>query len=248
MKYKLSIFFIIGLTLYLIDIGLNSYDEKEIYISDQEIISLVTAWKSQVGRNPNDDEIARIINNLVEEEILYREALKLGLDREDDSIAGTADRVAKMYVSELCSGLSYNRFPKVSVFENKMGYDQMIIQKDITFHSLCEHHLVNFNGMAQVAYIPNDNVVGLSKLNRIVNFFARRPQVQERMTVQIFNELTDVLQTKSVALLIDADHLCVASRGIKDVTSSTITFEKGGDFENHETWTEFLSLINVKLK
>ena len=104
----------------------------------------------------------------------------LGLDRQDDSIGGTADRVAKMYVSELCFGLSYNRFPKITTFDNKMKYDQMVIQKDITFHSLCEHHFVNFNGMAQVAYIPKDKVIGLSKLNRVVNFFARRPQVQER--------------------------------------------------------------------
>ena len=124
----------------------------------------------------------------------------------------------------------------------------MIVEKNINFYSNCEHHFLPIIGKAHIAYISSGNVIGLSKMHRIVNYFAKRPQVQERMTVQIFNELSETLQTKSVALLIDADHLCVASRGIKDVTSSTITFEKGGDFDNHETWTEFLSLINVKLK
>tara|TARA_B100000131_G_scaffold162420_1_gene157091 strand:- start:3533 stop:4189 length:657 start_codon:yes stop_codon:yes gene_type:complete len=167
----------------------------------------------------------------------------LGLDREDDSIAGTADRVAKMYVSELCSGLSYSRFPKVSVFENKMGYDQMVVQKDITFHSLCEHHLVNFNGMAQVAYIPNENVVGLSKLNRIVNFFARRPQVQERMTEQIFYALEYILGTDNIAVLVQAEHLCVKSRGIGDQNSGMTTSKLGGHFfDKHSVRSEFMSL------
>ena len=167
----------------------------------------------------------------------------LGLDREDDSIAGTADRVAKMYVSELCSGLSYSRFPKVSVFENKMGYDQMIVQKDITFHSLCEHHLVNFNGMAQVAYIPNGHVIGLSKLNRIVNYFARRPQVQERMTEQIFYALEYILGTHNIAVLIQAEHLCVKSRGIGDQNSGMTTSKLGGHFfDKHSVRSEFMSL------
>ena len=167
----------------------------------------------------------------------------LGLDRKDDSIAGTADRVAKMYVSELCSGLSYSRFPKVSVFENKMGYDQMVVQKDITFHSLCEHHLVNFNGMAQVAYIPNENVVGLSKLNRIVNFFARRPQVQERMTEQIFYALEYILGTDNIAVLVQAEHLCVKSRGIGDQNSGMTTSKLGGHFfDKHSVRSEFMSL------
>tara|TARA_B100000029_G_C17550562_1_gene949966 strand:- start:845 stop:1501 length:657 start_codon:yes stop_codon:yes gene_type:complete len=167
----------------------------------------------------------------------------LGLDREDDSIAGTADRVAKMYVSELCSGLSYSRFPKVSVFENKMGYDQMVVQKDITFHSLCEHHLVNFNGMAQVAYIPNGHVIGLSKLNRIVNYFARRPQVQERMTEQIFYALEYILGTHNIAVLIQAEHLCVKSRGIGDQNSGMTTSKLGGHFfDKHSVRSEFMSL------
>ena len=167
----------------------------------------------------------------------------LGLDREDDSIAGTADRVAKMYVSELCLGLSYNNFPKVSVFENKMGYDQMVVQKDITFHSLCEHHLVNFNGLAQVAYIPNENVIGLSKLNRIVNFFARRPQVQERMTEQIFYALEYILGTSNIGVLVQGEHLCVKSRGIGDQNSGMTTSKLGGYFfHKHSVRSEFMNL------
>ena len=169
----------------------------------------------------------------------------LGLDREDDSISGTANRVAKMYVSELCSGLSYNEFPKVSVFENKMGYDQMVVQKDITFHSMCEHHFVNFNGFAQIAYIPNDTVVGLSKLNRIVNFFARRPQVQERLTEQIFYALKYILNTDNIAVLISAEHLCVKSRGIGDQSSGMTTSKLGGHFfDKHSVRSEFMSLAN----
>jgi GTP cyclohydrolase I len=167
----------------------------------------------------------------------------LGLDRQDDSIGGTADRVAKMFVSELCYGLSYNRFPKITTFDNKMAYDQMVIQKDITFHSLCEHHFVNFNGMAQVAYIPKDKVVGLSKLNRVVNFFARRPQVQERLNEQIYFALEYVLGTSDIAVLIDAEHLCVKSRGIGDQSSGMTTSKLGGAFfEDARLRNEFMQL------
>ena len=167
----------------------------------------------------------------------------LGLDRQDDSIGGTADRVAKMFVSELCYGLSYNRFPKITTFDNKMAYDQMVIQKDITFHSLCEHHFVNFNGMAQVAYIPKDKVVGLSKLNRVVNFFARRPQVQERLNEQIYYALQYVLGTDDIAVLMDAEHLCVKSRGIGDQQSGMTTSKLGGAFfEDGRLRNEFMQL------
>ena len=154
----------------------------------------------------------------------------LGLDTTDDSISGTALRVGEMYVDELCLGMDYNRFPKCTVFENKMGYNQMVLQKDITFHSMCEHHFVNFNGLAQVAYIPNGKVIGLSKLNRIVNFFARRPQVQERLNEQIFYALEYILDTSDIAVLIEAEHLCVKSRGIYDQNSGMITSKLGGGF------------------
>jgi GTP cyclohydrolase I len=167
----------------------------------------------------------------------------LGLDREDDSIGGTADRVAKMFVSELCYGLSYNRFPKITTFDNKMKYNQMVIQKDITFHSLCEHHFVNFNGVAQVAYIPKDKVVGLSKLNRIVNFFARRPQVQERLNEQIYFALQYILGTDDIAVLMEAQHLCVKSRGIGDQQSGMTTSKLGGAFfDDGRLRNEFMQL------
>jgi len=154
----------------------------------------------------------------------------LGLDTTDDSISGTAERVAKMYVNELCFGLNYDRFPNCTVFENKMNYDQMVLQKDITFHSLCEHHFVNFHGLAQVAYIPNGKVIGLSKLNRIVTFFSRRPQVQERLNEQIFYALEYILGTSDIAVLMQAEHLCVKSRGIHDQNSGMTTSKLGGGF------------------
>ena len=154
----------------------------------------------------------------------------LGLDTTDDSIKDTAARVGKMYVDELCAGMDYERFPAVTRFDNKMGYNQMVLQKDITFHSMCEHHFVNFHGLAQVGYIPNGKVVGLSKLNRIVNFFARRPQVQERLNEQIFYALEYILKTSDIAVLMQAEHLCVKSRGIHDQNSGMTTSKLGGGF------------------
>tara|TARA_B100000315_G_scaffold239097_1_gene257539 strand:- start:6481 stop:7137 length:657 start_codon:yes stop_codon:yes gene_type:complete len=154
----------------------------------------------------------------------------LGLDTTDDSIKDTAARVGKMYVDELCAGMDYERFPAVTRFDNKMGYNQMVLQKDITFHSMCEHHFVNFHGLAQIGYIPNGKVVGLSKLNRIVNFFARRPQVQERLNEQIFYALEYILGTSDIAVLMQAEHLCVKSRGIHDQNSGMTTSKLGGGF------------------
>ena len=171
--------------------------------------------------------------------------LILGLDLNDDSLKGTPYRVAKMYVKELCSGLNPNNKPIASLFDNNYGYDKMLIEKDIKFYSNCEHHFLPIIGLAHIGYISSGKVIGLSKMHRIVNYFAKRPQVQERMTIQIFNELKSVLNTEDVALLIDADHLCVSSRGIKDITSSTITMESGGIFKDKEKWAEFLSLINI---
>ena len=167
----------------------------------------------------------------------------LGLDTQDDSISGTADRVAKMWVDELCYGLDYNNFPRCTVFENKMGYDQMVVQRDITLHSMCEHHFQNIDGLAQVAYIPNGKVIGLSKLNRIVNFFARRPQVQERLTEQIFYALQCILNTENIAVLIEADHYCVKARGCNDQNSSMTTSRLGaGFFDDGKLRNEFMQL------
>ena len=167
----------------------------------------------------------------------------LGLDTTDDSIKDTAARVGKMYVDELCAGMDYERFPAVTRFDNKMGYNQMVLQKDITFHSMCEHHFVNFHGLAQVAYIPNGKVVGLSKLNRVVNFFARRPQVQERLNEQIFYALEYILGTSDIAVLMQAEHLCVKSRGIHDQNSGMTTSKLGGRFfDVSKLRSEFLTL------
>jgi GTP cyclohydrolase IA len=169
--------------------------------------------------------------------------LILGLDMTDDSLKGTPHRVAKMYVQEIFSGLDPKNAPKAKLFQNKYQYKNMLVEKQISFYSTCEHHFVPIIGKAHVAYIPNGRVVGLSKLNRIVRYFAQRPQVQERMTIQIANMLKDVLHTEDVAVIIEADHLCVASRGVKDVTSKTITSEYSGQFTTDKTREEFLTYI-----
>lgn len=168
----------------------------------------------------------------------------LGLDLTDDSLKGTPSRVAKMYVQEIFSGLNPANKPKIALFENKYKYQQMLVEKDITFYSNCEHHFVPIIGKAHLAYIAKDKVIGLSKLNRIVQHFAKRPQVQERMTMQIAEELKNVLQTDHVAVIIEAKHLCVSSRGVNDDTSSTVTSYYGGKFLNEQTKQEFLHYLS----
>lgn len=170
----------------------------------------------------------------------------LGLDLSDDSLSGTPHRVAKMYVKEIFRGLNPKNKPKVSMFENKYKYNQMLVEKNITLYSNCEHHFVPIIGKVHVAYISNGKVIGLSKINRIVQYYAQRPQVQERLTKQIANELKAVLGTDDVAVVIDAHHLCVSSRGIKDVNSSTVTSEYTGRFNDVDTRKEFLSYIELK--
>jgi GTP cyclohydrolase I len=177
----------------------------------------------------------------------FREIMHtLGLDLADDSLKGTPLRVAKMYVQEIFKGLHPENKPVIRRFENKYKYNQMLVERDITVYSSCEHHFVPIIGKAHVAYMPNEHVIGLSKLNRIVHYYARRPQVQERMTMQIANELKEALQTDNVAVLIEADHLCVMSRGVNDVSSSTITAEYSGLFEQDQYRNEFLSHIRKK--
>ena len=168
----------------------------------------------------------------------------LGLDLTDDSLKGTPKRVAKMYVKEIFSGLNPANKPKIALFENKYNYNEMLVEKDITFFSNCEHHFVPIIGKAHVAYISNGKVIGLSKLNRIVQYYAKRPQVQERLTVQIANELMNALQTEDIAVYIDAKHLCVSSRGIQDVNSATVTSFYGGKFKEDATKMEFLRAIS----
>jgi GTP cyclohydrolase IA len=169
----------------------------------------------------------------------------MGLDLTDDSLKGTPKRVAKMYVKEIFSGMNPENKPDVTLFENKYNYNQMLVEKDITVFSNCEHHFVPIYGKAHVAYISSGKVIGLSKLNRIVQYFSKRPQVQERLTVQIANELKEVLKTEDVAVVIDAKHMCVHSRGIQDTGSSTITSYYGGKFENEATRKEFLSYLGM---
>jgi GTP cyclohydrolase I len=169
----------------------------------------------------------------------------LGMDLTDDSLKGTPNRVAKMFVKEIFGGLNPAKKPSSSTFENKYKYNEMLVEKNITVYSTCEHHLLPIVGRAHVAYISNGNVVGLSKMNRIVDFYAKRPQVQERLTIQIVRELQNVLKTDDVACIIDAKHLCVNSRGIRDIESSTVTAEFGGKFKEDAVRQEFLEYIKL---
>lgn len=180
---------------------------------------------------------------LIEEK--FRDIMNiLGLDLTDDSLKGTPARVAKMYVEEIFSGLNPKNKPSIALFDNKYQYKEMLVEKDITFYSNCEHHFVPIIGKAHVAYISNGKVIGLSKLNRIVQYFAKRPQVQERLTMQIANEICSALGVEDVAVVIDAIHLCVSSRGVKDINSSTVTACYKGKFEHEATRNEFLRYIS----
>ena len=178
----------------------------------------------------------------------FREIMNiLGLDLTDDSLKGTPHRVAKMYVKEVFSGLNPKNKPAAKLFENKFKYNEMLVEKDITFHSHCEHHFVPIHGKAHVAYISNGSVIGLSKINRIVQYFAQRPQVQERLTMQIGNALKEALGTEDVAVILDAYHMCVSSRGVKDTNSSTVTSFYSGRFEQEEqSRNEFLKYISLE--
>lgn len=177
--------------------------------------------------------------------ILFSEIMNvMGLDLTDDSLKGTPERVAKMYIDEIFSGLNPANKPKIALFDNKYQYNQMLVEKNITFYSNCEHHFVPIIGKAHVAYISSGKVIGLSKLNRIVQYYAKRPQVQERLTNQIAEELKIALQTENIAVIIDAKHLCVSSRGIKDETSSTVTSYFGGAFNTPEKIAELQNTLN----
>jgi len=171
---------------------------------------------------------------------------ELGLDLTDDSLSGTPYRFAKMYVKELFYGLNPKNKPKLSVFENKYGYQKMLVEQNITIDSSCEHHFLPITGHAHIGYIPGEKVIGLSKINRLVEYYAHRPQVQERLSLQILKDLQNVLDTKDVIVVICARHLCVSSRGIKDKDSFTTTIEYGGKFEDKIYRNEFLNIINNK--
>src|SRR6185295_18074186 len=180
-------------------------------------------------------------------EFHFREIMEtLGLDLNDDSLKGTPERVAKMYVKEIFSGLDPANKPKMTMFNNRYQYNQMLVEKDITFYSNCEHHFVPIFGKIHLAYISNGKVIGLSKLNRIVQYYAKRPQVQERFTMQIARELQNVLQTEDVAVIIDAKHLCVSSRGVQDINSATVSSFYGGKFAEENTKQEFLKYVGMR--
>ena len=171
---------------------------------------------------------------------------ELGLDVTDDSLSGTPYRVAKMYVKEMFAGLDPKNKPKLSVFDNKYEYNKMLIESDITFNSACEHHFLPIIGKAHVGYVSSGKVLGLSKINRIVDYYGRRPQVQERMSMQIFAELKEALQTDNVIVVVEAEHMCVSTRGVNDKSSKTTTIEYGGVFEDNNVRNDFFKLINPK--
>lgn len=205
-----------------------------------EMFRAETPLRADAFALSEDEKIARIathVHGILE---------TLGMDLEDDSLKGTPMRVAKLYVKEAFGGLHPDRKPGMSTFENSYRYNEMLVEKDIVLYSTCEHHLLPIVGRAHVAYISNGRVVGLSKMNRIVDYYAKRPQVQERLTRQIVQELQLVLGTKDVACVIDAKHLCVNSRGIRDIESSTVTAEFGGVFQEESKKQEFLNYINLK--
>lgn len=213
----------------------------EIYeeMGDQHILtSLETPLKEDAFDLSDDEKIERIQDH-------FKSIMDiLGLDLTDDSLKGTPYRVAKMYVKEIFSGLNPANKPKMALFDNKYQYNEMLIEKNILLQSTCEHHFLPIYGKAHVAYIANGKVIGLSKINRLVQHFAKRPQVQERLTMQILKDLQAVLETEDVAVYIDAKHMCVSTRGIKDISSSTITSAYGGKFEHEATKKEFLRAIH----
>jgi GTP cyclohydrolase I len=207
---------------------------------DHQSNSAETPLRSDAFFLSEEEKMARIekdVANILE---------TLGMDMSDDSLKGTPKRVAKMFVQEVFGGLNPVRSPKLSTFENKYKYGHMLVEKNITLYSTCEHHLLPIIGKAHVAYISNGTVIGLSKMNRIVDFFSKRPQVQERLTRQIVHMLQSALETKDVACVIDAKHLCVNSRGIRDVDCSTVTAEFGGAFNKSEVKNEFLEYIRLE--
>lgn len=202
--------------------------------------SIKTPLRADAFEKSDDEKIKNIQHHF---KIIMEE---MGLDLTDDSLSGTPYRVAKMYVKELFYGLNPANKPKLSTFENKYGYKKMLIEQNINIDSACEHHFLPIIGHANVAYIPKDRVIGLSKINRLVDYYARRPQVQERLVIQILSDLQQVLDTKDVIVSVTAKHLCVSSRGIKDQSSYTTTLEYGGCFSDLAVRNEFLKVITTQ--
>jgi GTP cyclohydrolase I len=215
---------------------LNGFSHEDIG-DDHLYTGLETPMKKDAFKLSDTEKKQRIA-------LLFEEIMDvMGLDLTDDSLKGTPERVAKMYIDEIFSGLNPANKPKIALFDNKYQYNQMLVEKNIAFYSNCEHHFVPIIGKAHVAYISSGKVIGLSKLNRIVQYYAKRPQVQERLTNQIAEDLKHILGTEDVAVIIDAKHLCVSSRGIKDETSATVTCYYGGKFNSPEKIAELQNYL-----
>lgn len=224
-----------------ISLNIQSIKPLDEELDDDHILS---SWETPVRQDAfdlNDDQKVDKIEKHFKEIMTI-----LGLDLNDDSLAGTPRRVAKMYVKEVFSGLNPKNRPHARLFDNKYNYDQMLVEKDITFYSHCEHHFVPIYGKAHVSYFSTGKVIGLSKINRIVQYYSKRPQVQERLTVQIGKEIERALNTPDVGVVIDANHMCVASRGVGDTNSKTGTAYFSGKFKDENIKREFLNYINSK--
>ncbi len=220
---------------------MNTLIEKEIYelIGDNhQMTSAETPLCSDAFEKSDADKMQTIEKHF---HIIMEE---MGLDMTDDSLQGTPHRVAKMFIQEIFSGLNPANKPKISVFDNSYNYDKMLVEANISFNSTCEHHFLPIVGKAHIGYVSSGKVIGLSKLNRIVDYYSRRPQVQERLIMQIYNELKTVLETDNVIVVMEATHLCVSSRGIKDESSYTSTIQYGGIFNEKENRNDFFNMIN----
>ena len=219
---------------------MNTSIEKELFemIGDNhQMTSAETPLRADAFEKSDKEKMANIENHF------YHIMEEMGLDMTDDSLRGTPHRVAKMFIQEIFSGLNPANKPKIAVFDNSYHYDKMLVEADISFNSTCEHHFLPIIGKAHIGYVSSGKVIGLSKLNRIVDYFSRRPQVQERLIMQIFNELKSVLETDNVIVVMEAKHLCVSSRGINDESSFTSTIQYGGIFNEKENRNDFFSLI-----
>jgi len=220
---------------------MNTLVEKEIYelIGDNhQMTSAETPLRPDAFDKSDAEKMAAIENHF------HSIMQEMGMDMTDDSLQGTPHRVAKMFIQEIFSGLNPANKPKISVFDNSYNYDKMLVEANISFNSTCEHHFLPIVGKAHIGYVSSGKVIGLSKLNRIVDYYSRRPQVQERLIMQIFNELKSVLDTENVIVVMEATHLCVSSRGIKDESSYTSTIQYGGVFNEKENRNDFFNLIN----
>lgn len=221
---------------------MNTIIENEIYelIGDNhQMTSAETPLRADAFDKSDAEKMAAIEKHF---HIIMEE---MGMDMTDDSLQGTPHRVAKMFIQEIFSGLNPANKPKISVFDNSYNYDKMLVEANISFNSTCEHHFLPIVGKAHIGYVSSGKVIGLSKLNRIVDYYSRRPQVQERLIMQIFNELKTVLETDNVIVVMEATHLCVSSRGIKDESSYTSTIQYGGIFDEKENRNDFFNLIKT---